>query len=153
MSELPRVPRSPQKPMYTLEEVEGLPPRDACLTLLTDLSGAVPEESIFDFQIDNFPLCEHKAALALLIDNDQWSYHYHCRAQLSLSRGYHLLRAFLVALDAPDGEQCVKDVACYVEAEFFVKALDMPRSRGFMFGHPSLCHISPRGELPRAAVR
>ena len=125
---------------------------DACLMLLSDLTGNLPADSVFDFQVDFFQdLGPGKGAIGLLIDNSQWSTHYdfHCELTDQLDPGYHLVRAFLMDESAGGMTQCVKQPSAYIEAEFFVDTPSMPTARGFMFGQPSLCLLSPRTTLSR----
>ena len=85
-----------------------------------------------------------------MIDNNNLESFYGVRCQITnMSPGYHLLRAFLIDEDTT---QCIKTPAAYIEAEFFVNKVQPPPSRGYMFGQPSLCHLSPRGRKKQNVV-
>jgi len=118
--------------------------------LLSNLSNSVTADFYFDFQVEGFELREGKGALALMIDNAPPASYYGVRCQITnMAPGYHLLRAFLIDEDTL---QCLKTPAAYVEAEFYVNKVMPQPTRGYMFGQPSLCHLSPRGRQKPAVV-
>lgn len=120
------------------------------LTLLTDLTAPMPADMTLDFSVEGFDVGDDAGALAVLLDNDRWTPFRAARCELrGLEPGYHLLRAFL--LDGSSG-LVIKSPLAYVEAEVCVEAPRPVPVRPFLFGQPSICHISPRVVLRRAEV-
>jgi hypothetical protein len=120
------------------------------LTLLSDLSGILPPNFSLDFEVLAFQLAQNGpsaptadgavGSICILLDNAHASYHSTHRCQvMELRAGYHLLRAFLVYTTG----ECVKESSAYVEGEFFVGAASVQVERHFLFGQPSICHLSP----------
>jgi hypothetical protein len=124
--------------------------KDASLTLLSDLSGSQQTDLTLHFDCTAATVQLGLQAIGVLIDNDNWTVHHQHQVKLSrLSKGYHLLRAFLLhKSDEENWYECVKSPYAYVEAEFFVDddncATGLNRRTGFLFGQPSICITCPR---------
>jgi hypothetical protein len=124
--------------------------KDAALTLLSDLSGSQQRDLTLHFDCIGAQVQQGAQAIGILIDNDTWTVHHQHQCTLTgLSKGYHLLRAFLLhKSEEANWYECIKSPYAYVEAEFFVDdsnySTGSERRNGFLFGQPSICVICPR---------
>ena len=116
------------------------PAEGSSLCLLSDISGVLPSAPVLDFAVAGFQLGPRKWRLAVLVDDYVYCETLEAAVQLPpLSRGHHLLRAFVI--DDRTG-LCAKTPSCYVEAEFFVLEWGDRVAANFLFGQPSICLLS-----------